>query len=108
MREFRDCIRATGVCVLCEPVNVLPHAPEVDSGAQGEFYRPDLQITHLDNTGARYHVDVTTVDVTAPTYRTDASKETGAAARKAESGKVREYKSKVDEKHTHLTLQQLT
>ena len=102
VRELRDCIRAAGACVLCEPVNVLPHAPEVDRGAQGEFYRPDLQITHLDNTGARYLVDVTTVDVTAATYRIDASKETGAAARKAESRKVREYRSKVDGRHTHL------
>ena len=34
VRELRDCIRAAGACVLCEPVNVLPHAPEVDSGAE--------------------------------------------------------------------------
>ena len=53
-----------------EPVNVLPYAPDVESGAQGEFYRPDLQITHLVNTDTRYLVDVTTVDVTAATYRT--------------------------------------
>ena len=42
------------------------------------------------------------MDVTAATYRIDASKETGAAARKAESRKVREYRSKVDGRHTHL------
>ena len=81
---------------------MLPHAPKVDSGAQGEFYTPDLQMTHLDNTGTRYLVDVTTVDVTAATYRIDASKETGAAAGKAESRKLQEYKSKVDGRHTHL------
>ena len=107
MRELRDCIRAAGACVLCEPVNVLPHAPEVENGAQWEFYRPDLQITHLHNTGARYLVDVTTSDVTAATYRIEAGKETGAVARKAEVRKVREYKSKMDGRHTTSSLQQL-
>ena len=102
VRESRDCIRAAGACVLCELVNVLPHAPEVDTGAQGEFYRPDLQITHLDNTGTRYLVDVTAVDFTVATDRIDACKETGASARKAESGKAWEYRSKVDGRHTHL------
>ena len=43
-----------------------------------------------------YLVDVTTVDVTAATYRSEASNETGGAARKAVSRKVQENKSKVD------------
>ena len=53
-------------------------------------------ITHLDTTGIRYLVDVTTVDVTAASYRLAASQEAGAAARKAEARKTREYRSKVD------------
>ena len=75
--ESRDCITAAGACVSCEPVNMLPHAPEVESGTQGEFYRPELQITHLVITGTRYLVDVTTVDATAATYRSEASKVSG-------------------------------
>ena len=65
-------------------------------------YRRDLQITHLDTTGIRYVVDVTTVDVTAASYRLGASQEDGAAARKAEARKTREYRSKVDGRKIRL------
>ena len=53
--ELRDYLKAAGACVSCEPVSVLPFAPEIESRAQGEFYRHDLQITQLDNTGTRNH-----------------------------------------------------
>ena len=49
-----------------------------------------------------YLVDVTTVDVTAASYRLAASQEAGAAARKAEARKTREYRSKVDGRKTQL------
>lgn len=51
--ELRDCLRSVGACVLMEPVNVLPHAHNLDPSAQPqrEVFCPDLQITHLDSTG---------------------------------------------------------
>ena len=69
---------------------------EQGTQSQGGTFRPDLQVTHLDSTGKRYLVDVTTVDVSAAVYRADASKVPGAAAAKAEARKTREYRSKVD------------
>ena len=69
---------------------------------QGELYIPDLQITHLDYSGKRYLIDVTTVNVTAATYRAAESRNPGAAAATAEGRKVREYKSKVDGRTTVL------
>ena len=88
--------------MLLEPVNVLPHAHNLDPRAQpqGEVFRPDLQVTHLDSTGKRYLIDVTTVDVSSKTYRADASKVPGAAAAKAEARKTREYRSKADGRMT--------
>ena len=60
------------------------HAHNMDPGAQHqrEGFRPDLQVTHLDKTGERYSIDVTTVDVSFKTYRVDASNLPGAAAAK--------------------------
>lgn len=49
---------------------------------------PDLQITRLDNTGTLYLVDVTTAGITAAAYRSEASKEKGAGARKAEQERL--------------------
>ena len=100
--ELRDCLRNAGACVLLEPVNVLPHAHNLDPRAQpqGEVFRPDLQVTHLDSTGKRYLIDVTTVDVSSKTYRADASKVPGAAAAKAEARKTREYRSKANGRMT--------
>ena len=98
VNELRDCLRGAGACVLLEPINVLPHTESMEQGtqSQGGTFRPDLQVTHLDSTGKRYLVDVTTVDVSATVYRADASKVPGAAAAKAEARKTREYRSKVD------------
>ena len=98
VNELRDCLRNAGACVLLEPVNVLPHAESLEQHVypQGEINRPDLQVTHLDNTGKRYLVDVTTVDVSAKIYRAEASTTPEAGAAKAEARKSREYRSKVD------------
>ena len=73
MNELRDYLRSAGACVLLEPVNVLPHAHNLDPSAQlqGELFGPDLQVTLLDSTGERYLI-VTTVDMSSKTYRADA------------------------------------
>ena len=98
VNELRDCRRNAGACVLLQPVNVLPHAESLEQHVhpQGEIFRPDLQVTHLDNTGKRYFVGVTTVDVSAKIYRAEESTTPGAGAAKAEARKSREYRSKVD------------
>ena len=101
VRELRDFLRKAGATVLLEPMHVLPHAPG-DEVTKGRVFRPDLQVTHLDTSGVRYLVDVTTVDVTAATNRGTASKKAGVAATKAEGRKTREYKSKVDGRKTQL------
>ena len=103
VNELRDCLSSAGACVLHEPINVLPHTHSLDKTAQqlqGEVFRPDLQVTHLDDSGKRYLIDVTTVDVSCKTYRSEASKIPGAAASKAEARKTREYRSKADGKMT--------
>ena len=79
----------------------MPHAPG-DEVTKGRVFRPDLQVIHLDTSGVRYLVDVTTVDVTAATNRGVASKKAGVDAAKAEGRKTREYKSKVDGRTTQL------
>ena len=95
------------VIIICDfhictrKICVLPHNPG-DEVTKGRAFRPDLQVTHLDTSGVRYLVDVTTVDVTAATNRGMASKKAGVAATKAEGGKTREYKSKVDGRKTQL------
>ena len=53
------------------------------SKLQGERFIPDLEVTHLDDSGRRYLVEVTTVEITAGTYRVDASRKPGVAAAKA-------------------------
>ena len=70
--------------------------------AKCEIFRPDVQVTHLDNTGKRYHVDVTTVDDSAKIYRAKASTTHGAGAAKAEARKSREYRSKMDGMRTKV------
>ena len=103
VNELRDCLSSAGACVLHEPINVLPHTHSLDKTAQqlqGEVFRPDLQVTHLDDSGKRYLIDVTTVDVSCKTYRSEASKIPGAAASKAEARKTREYRSKAYGKMT--------
>ena len=80
----------------------LPHLPDEENCCQGDQYIPDLQITHLDKSGTRYLVDVTTVDVTVSIYRQGASVQPGRAAAQAENHKTREYKSKVDGMVTKL------
>ena len=88
--------------VVLEPVHILPHLPDTEQPGkqQSEQYIPDLRITHLDDTGKRYLVGVTTVDATAATYRAAASRNPGTAVATAEGRKVREYESKVDGKTT--------
>ena len=83
-------------CVLCK----LSYIGKYIYNQQGARNIPDLQITHLDDSGKRYLVDVTTVDVTAAMYCAAASRNSGAAAATPEGRKVREYKSKVDGKTT--------
>ena len=103
VRELRDCIRNAGAMVMLEPTHVLPHAPPSDAAnARDIHFRPDLQVTHLDTSGKRYLVDVTTIDVTAASYCNGASKCHGAAAAKAEARKTKDYKSKVDGIQTQL------
>ena len=53
VRELRDFLRAAGAVVMLEAVHILPHLPDAEQPGkqQGERYIPDLQITHLDDTG---------------------------------------------------------
>ena len=70
---------------------MLPHTHSLDQTArqlQGEVFRPDLQVTHLDDSGKRYLIDVTTVDMSSKAYRTEASRIPGEAASKAEEPKT--------------------
>ena len=90
--------------MLLEAVNILPHLPEDTGNVQGHKYRPDLQITHLDKIGTRYLLVVTTVDVTASSYRQGTSTQPGKAAAQAEGRKTSEYKFKVDGMVTKLIL----
>ena len=58
-------------------------------------------ITHADATGMRYLVDVTTVDVTAASYRLVSSSKPRSWS-SSEERKTREYRSKVDGRKTQL------
>ena len=78
---------------------MLPHTHSLDQTAQqlqGEVFRPDLPVKHLDDSGKRYLMDVTTVDVSSKTYRTDASRSLGRQHLKRKRGKPLEYRTKAD------------
>ena len=70
VNELLNCPRGAGACVLLEPIKVLPHTESIghERQSQGGTFRPDLQDTHLDSTGKRYLVDVTTMEVSATLY----------------------------------------